>query len=125
MNNKQPNLEWRRDRIVELYSEGRNQSQIAQILKISQPTVFRDLRYQRRQSRNKVKTYLDEYLPFEHNVCQVGINRILRKVWDFINNNQSSEKVIFQALSLAKDCYAMKQERNFEERRVRGARISL
>jgi predicted transcriptional regulator len=50
MNNKQPNLECRRDRIVELYSEGRNQSQIAQILKISQPTVSRDLQYQRRPS---------------------------------------------------------------------------
>ncbi len=50
MNNKQPNLELRRDRMVELYSEGRNQSQIAQILKISQPTVIRDLQYQRQST---------------------------------------------------------------------------
>jgi DNA-binding transcriptional regulator LsrR (DeoR family) len=109
-NNKQSNLEWRRNRIVELYSEGRNQSQIAQILKISQPTVFRDLQYQRRQSRNKVKTYLDEYVPFEHNTCQVGINKILRKAWDIINDDDSSENAVFKALSLAKDCYIVKND---------------
>ena len=109
-NNKQSNLEWRRNRIVELYSEGRNQSQIAQILKISQPTVFRDLQYQRRQSRNKVKTYLDEYVPFEHNTCQVEINKILRKAWDIINDDDSSENAVFKALSLAKDCYIVKND---------------
>lgn len=109
-NNKKSNLEWQRNRIVELYSEGRNQSQLAQILKISQPTVFRDLQYQRRQSRNKVKIYLDEYVTFEHNVCQVGINSILRKAWDIINNENSSEKSVFQALSLAKDSYIVKND---------------
>lgn len=101
-------LDWRRDRVIELYSEGRNQSQISQILKIGQPTVHRDLRYQKQQCRNKAKTYLDEYLLFEHNVCQVGINSILRRTWNIINDSRSSEKAVFQALSLAKDCCVIK-----------------
>lgn len=37
--NNNSDLEWRRDTIVELYSKGRNQSQIGQILERSQPTV--------------------------------------------------------------------------------------
>lgn len=108
--NKQTNVEYRRDRVVELYSEGRNQLEIARILNTSQPTVNRDLQLRRQESRSNAKTYLDEYLPFEHKVCQVGINRILKKAWDIANSEHSTEKAVFQALNLAKDCYSLKND---------------
>jgi hypothetical protein len=98
-------LEYRRDRIVSLYSEGRNHSQIAKVLHMSRPTVTRDLHYRMQQTKEKAKTFLEETLPFESEVCRVGLNKILERVWDIINDKQSSEKVVLQALSLAKDCY--------------------
>ncbi|MGH9987963.1 MAG: hypothetical protein ACRD8W_28825 [Nitrososphaeraceae archaeon] len=103
MNHK--DLEYRRDRIVSLYSEGRNHSQIAKILHISRPTVTRDLHIRMEQTKKKVNEFLEERLPFESEVCRVGLSKVLEKVWNIINDKQSSEKAILQALSLAKDCY--------------------
>jgi hypothetical protein len=104
MNHKK-DLEYRRDNVVLLYSEGHNHSQIAKILHVSRPTVTRDIHHRMQQTKEKTKTFLDETLPFENEVCRVGLNKILEKVWDIINNKKSSEKTLLQALSLAKDCY--------------------
>jgi hypothetical protein len=61
--------------------------------------------------KNRLETYVDEHFPFEHNVCNVGVNKILRKAWDIANSDSNvSYSQIMQALSLAKDCYRMKLE---------------
>jgi len=54
------------------------------------------------QTKEKATTFLDETLPFENEVCRVGLNKILEKVWNIINNKESSEKSVLQALSLLK-----------------------
>jgi predicted transcriptional regulator len=104
------NVQYRRDRIIDLYSEGRSQKEIAQILKISQPTVHRDLRHERDRIKDKIATYLDEEFPFEHHTCKVGINKILKKSWDIVNDPTSIHKQVMDALSLAKDCYRIRLE---------------
>jgi DNA-binding CsgD family transcriptional regulator len=38
-------LEWRRNKVQELASQGYNQSEITRILQISQPTINRDIIY--------------------------------------------------------------------------------
>ena len=38
-------LEWRRNKVQELASQGYNQSEISRILQISQPTIDRDITY--------------------------------------------------------------------------------
>jgi hypothetical protein len=117
MNKK--NLHERRDAVIDLYSEGRSQQEIACKLKISQPTVHRDIQFERGRIRNRSQTWLDEQLPFEHNACCVGLNKILRYAWDLVNIHTpdpqrpvdiSVYKKIMGALNLAKDCYRMKIE---------------
>jgi DNA-binding NarL/FixJ family response regulator len=44
-NNGNNALEWRRNKVLELASQGYNQSEISKILQISQPTINRDLSY--------------------------------------------------------------------------------
>jgi DNA-binding NarL/FixJ family response regulator len=46
-NNGNNALEWRRNKVLELASQGYNQSEISKILQISQPTINRDLSYLR------------------------------------------------------------------------------
>jgi hypothetical protein len=104
------NLQCRRDKVIELYSEARNQREIAKILKINQPTIHRDLQYERQRIKNRLETYLDEHFPFEHNVCTVGVNKILRRAWDIAAASNIPHSQVMQALSLAKDCYRMKLE---------------
>jgi predicted transcriptional regulator len=100
-------LEWRRNKVLELASQGHSQSEIARIIQISQPTVNRDLSYLRQHAKNNIKKYIDERLPEEYEKCLVGLTAILREAW--ITSQQTEDKrEKIQALSLAKDCYSMK-----------------
>ncbi|MFL6367745.1 MAG: hypothetical protein ACJ72T_04250 [Nitrososphaeraceae archaeon] len=53
-------VEWRRNKVQELASQGYNQSEISRILQISQPTINRDLAYLRQQAKENIKKYVDE-----------------------------------------------------------------
>jgi predicted transcriptional regulator len=100
-------LEWRRNKVQELASQGYNQSEISRILQISQPTINRDLSYLRQQAKNNIKRYIDERLPEEYEKCLVGLNAITKEVWNTVQNTEDKREKI-QALSLAKECYSMK-----------------
>lgn len=41
-------------------------------------------------------------------MCRIGLNKVLEKVWDIIKDEKTSERARLHALSLAKDCYAMR-----------------
>jgi DNA-directed RNA polymerase specialized sigma24 family protein len=53
-------VEWHRNKVQELASQGYNQSEISKILQISQPTINRDLAYLRQQAKENIKKYVDE-----------------------------------------------------------------
>jgi predicted transcriptional regulator len=100
-------LEWRRDKVQELASQGYNQSEISRILQISQPTINRDLAYLRQQAKDNIKRYIDERLPEEYEKCLVGLTAILREAWNTAQSTEDKRERIL-ALSLAKECYSMK-----------------
>src|ERR671939_452660 len=81
-------VEWRRSKVQELSSQGYNQSEIARILQISQPTINRDLSYLRQQAKENIKKYIDERLPEEYEKCLVGLNAITKEAW---NTSQQTE----------------------------------
>jgi predicted transcriptional regulator len=72
-------LEWRRSKVQELASQGYNQSEIARIMQISQPTINRDISYLRQQAKSNIKRYIDERLPEEYEKCLVGLTAILQR----------------------------------------------
>jgi len=94
------NIEWRRNKVVELASQGHNQSDISRILQISQPTINRDMSYLRKQSKQNIKKYIDERLPEEYENCMVGLTSILKEAWNTATNTEDKREKI-QALSLA------------------------
>ena len=61
--NSSSTIEWRRNRVLELASQGYNQSEISRILQISHPTINRDTMYLRQQAKENIKKYIDERLP--------------------------------------------------------------
>jgi hypothetical protein len=101
------NIEWRRSKVLELASHGLNQSEISRTLQISQPTINRDLSFLRQQAKQNIRKYIDERLPEEYEKCLIGLNSIVKEAWT-TRTQDRREKI--QALSLAKDCYAMKLE---------------
>jgi predicted transcriptional regulator len=102
-------LEWRRNKVQELASQGYNQPEISRIMQISQPTINRDSSYLRQQAKTNIKRYIDERLPEEYEKCLVGLNAITKEAWNTAYNSEDRREKI-QALSLAKECYSMKLE---------------
>jgi predicted transcriptional regulator len=108
-------LEWRRNKVQELASQGYNQSEISRILQISQPTINRYISYLRQQAKNSIKRYIDERLPEEYGKCLVGLNAITKEAWNTAHNTEDKREKI-QALSLAKECYSMKLDSKDKEK---------
>jgi DNA-binding transcriptional regulator LsrR (DeoR family) len=91
-------VEWRRNKVQELASQGYNQSEISKILQISQPTINRDLAYLRQQAKNNIKRYIDERLPEEYEKCLIGLNAITKEAW-ITSQNTDDKREKIQALS--------------------------
>lgn len=103
-------IAWRRNKVLELSSQGNNQTEISKILQLSIATINRDILYIRRESRENIKRYIDERLPEEYEKCLTGLNAILRESWNMSNQSDIDKREKVQALSLAKECYSMKLE---------------
>ena len=62
-------VKWRRRRVFDFSSKGYYQTQIANILQMSESTISRDLDCLRQQSKENIKKYVDERLPEEYEKC--------------------------------------------------------
>jgi hypothetical protein len=94
-------IDWRRNKVQELSSQGHSQREITQILQISNGTVNRDLSILRQQAKQNIKRYIDERLPEEYEKCLVGLTAITKEAWNTAQNTEDKREKI-QALSLAK-----------------------
>jgi hypothetical protein len=81
-------IEWRRDKVQQLSSQGYNQREIAQILQVSNGTVNKDLSVLIHQAKHNIKRYIDERLPEEYEKCLVGLTTILREAIRFVSSNK-------------------------------------
>jgi hypothetical protein len=104
---EQQSIQWRRDKVQELSSQGNSQREISKILQVGIGTINRDLTYLRQQAKHNIRRYIDERLPEEYEKCLVGLTAILREAWSTSQQTEDRREKI-QALSLAKECYSMK-----------------
>ena len=94
-------LEWRRNKVQKLASQGYNQTQIAKILQISESTISRDLDLLRQQSKENIKKYIDERLPEEYEKCLVGLNAITKEAWNTaLNTEDKREKMLLTSITV-------------------------
>ena len=105
---KEDAVDLRREKVLELTSQGYSQRQIASTLHVSNGTVGYDQIFLRQKAKENIKRYVDEKLPEEYEKCLVGITSILKEAWNTSKQENIDNKEKVQALSLAKDCYSMK-----------------
>ena len=102
-------VEWRREKVLQLSSQGFSQREIANLLKLGIGTINRDIQYLREQSKENIKKYIDQKLPNEYEKCLIGIDTILKESWRTAYK-ASNEREKLQALNLAKEAYSMKMD---------------
>jgi predicted transcriptional regulator len=96
-------IEWRRNKVRELLIRGHNQYEISNTLRISQPTVSREINYIQAQIQKRNKHYGNELFQVYHNTL-AGLNEIVKEMWTIIDDPKSDQKEKLKAASLIVGC---------------------
>ena len=105
----QRQVEWRREKVLELGSDGYGVREIAKLLKISHPTVSRDMQWLRHQAKEQIRKYIDEQVPLEYHKTLTGLQNIIKSMSDIIANSEDN-KEIMQASGIKMQALNMKME---------------
>jgi hypothetical protein len=103
LSTKTQQMEWRRDRVLELSSQGFTQSDIATVLQVDKSIINRDMAYLRDQAQENLQKHIHQTIPEEYQKAMTGINQVLRMCWSIISKTED-EKTKLQALALINDC---------------------
>ena len=96
--------QWTRAKVFELSSQGYNEREISETLKVSDSAVHRDLVVIGRQARENLQKHIHETVPEEYQKCMVGRKRNLKQTLE-IAEITSDPKTKLQARAIANDCY--------------------
>jgi hypothetical protein len=100
---QQQQIEWRRDRVLELSSQGFSQSDIATVLQVDKSIISRDVAYFKRQAKDNLQHHIHETIPAEYEKAMNSLNQVLRYTWT-IAGKTADEKTRLQALTLITEC---------------------
>jgi hypothetical protein len=117
-------VQWRRAKVLELSSQGYNQSEISKSLQVDESVISRDKAYLRQGAQENLKTHIQDKLPEEYQNCMVGINQVLKICWEIVNKSRNVDnyngngqtitvtdnKTVLQALALINDCNKYKMD---------------
>ena len=113
-NHDELNLELQREnrisQVISLFSKGLTQSEIAEKMEVNQSTVSRDLQLLQQEAKKKIWKYLNEDILFEYLRYIVGNNEISKKLWEIVQNENTSTKDKTNALSLLNQSYIKRLE---------------
>jgi predicted transcriptional regulator len=98
-------LEWRRSLVLSKLSKGWSQADIARELKLHPSTISLDVQYLKERKRESLRTHLQQELPFEHARAMTGINDLLRKANEILDNTKDP-KLQLQTINVLANLYA-------------------
>ena len=98
----QKHIEWRRDKVFDLFAKGHTQAEISRILNIPKTNVCRDIQFLKKLSQEFVFN-LSKELGFYYKGCLHTMDQIQQKSWDIYHNKQVSEKDKLLALKVIKE----------------------
>jgi len=104
-NKDRKQIDWRRNKVKEFLVRGYSQFQIAKILHVSQPTISRDIDYILNQSYFKYKRDFGVDLFYNYQKAIFGLDELLIKTWEVIDNPRTDIKQKLKAISLAQNLH--------------------
>jgi hypothetical protein len=105
---RQDLIDWRRSIVIEEISKCKTQSEIAGKLSVGIGTVNRDISWFQAQARENIAKFVEK-IQVEHEKSIIGIDAILRQSWALTEQAKDTKEKL-QALTLAKECYALKED---------------
>ena len=106
---RQSQIDWRRQKILELASNGFSNREISTQLKIPHATVDRDIIVLRKEAKEQISEYITHQVPFEYKKTLAGLEGIIKHMSNLITNTQDTKEII-QATSIKMQAYNMKME---------------
>jgi hypothetical protein len=95
-------LEWRRNKVLELSSQGHSEREIGSKLQISHITVHRDLMYLKKQAQENLQKHIHETVPMEYNKCMTAMKINLKDILE-IGNKSADPKIKLEAKKIANE----------------------
>jgi IS30 family transposase len=105
----QRQIEWRREKVLELTSDGYGVREIARVLEIAHSTVSRDISYLRKQAKEQIRKYIEQQVPLEYHKTLTGLQNIIKSMSDIIAKS-TDNKEIMQASGIKIQALNMKME---------------
>lgn len=103
LSKKKLHIAWRRGRILEMLADGRtNQTEMAAELKISDTVVGEDIQYLKAAAKERIRSHLEERLPFAFEVCLTRLEKTKREAIEIYNKTEAP-RIKLQALALIND----------------------
>jgi len=103
LSKKKLHIAWRRGRILEMLADGRtNQSEMAAELKVSDTVVGEDIQYLKAAAKERIRSHLEERLPFAFEVCLTRLEKTKREAIEIYNKTEAP-RIKLQALALIND----------------------
>jgi predicted transcriptional regulator len=94
----------RRDRVKELLVKGYSQAEISNTIRISQPTVSRDLQYINDQSRKKIDMRYIEDIVSHYSMTFLHLDLLTRNLWKIVNHPKTKDYAKLKALEQLQEC---------------------
>ena len=90
-NVKEKQIQWRRNKVYDYLVKGVNQTEIAELLQVSNATITKDIAHLRKDARENIQNHLHDRIPMEYNQYLLGIDEILKYAW--VIATKSDEKI--------------------------------
>jgi hypothetical protein len=104
LSTKTDQLEWRRNKVIELRATGLSYQEIAQHLQVSKASITSDVQYLREQAKQSIKEYTTERLPEQYHICMTALDTVLKNAFVIMTQSHDNREKL-QALSLFKETH--------------------
>ena len=107
---RQTQIDWRRQKALELASDGFSNREISSTLKIPHATVDRDIIVLRAEAKEQIRKYITDQVPYEYKKTLAGLEGIIKYMSSIISDDNKETKEKMQAASIKMQALNMKME---------------
>jgi predicted transcriptional regulator len=97
-------IAWRRSKVKELLTRNYAQYEIANLLRISQPTTSRDIKYIQKEIKKSTENYSEHLFETFRNTL-LGLDEAIKKLWAIVDSPKTEAKEKVKAITLIREYY--------------------